>query len=339
LKKLQWQGNERVIVFRCDDIGQTIMALPALRAIRDTLPDGHLALLTSHTAAGLMPCLEGVNEVIPFTTLWADKQRDLPFDPEREEGFIDELRSGKYDAAIFLTNPTQSSLPAAYACYMAGIPVRIGRSAEVAGSLLTHRVRGFGQGHEIDRCLEVVAAGGFTTSQVEPSLKGNEKLQTTVDQFLKNHRILGEPYAVVHAGGATGDGLTAAFARTMVELSRRSGYRALMTGLPNERLAIEWIAGEAGTPSVVIAGETTVADLALVIAGAELVVTANTSPAHIASAYGVPSVVLYDGATPPEQWLPRQRSVALPAGEQSPGDQLVSLLNVTEGRPTTVSAE
>jgi ADP-heptose:LPS heptosyltransferase len=333
VKKMQWRGDERILVMRCDDIGQLIMATPSLRAIRESVPEGHITLLTSHTAGGLMPCLEDVDEIIPMTAVWNDKKRDLPFDPERELGFVEELRDGKFDAAIILTNQTQSSQPAAYACYMAGIECRVGRSAETAGSLLTHRVRGFGQGHEIERCLEVVAACGMRTHDLRPRLGRDEKLRESVDQFLKNHGVLGSPYVVVHAGpipGAT-EQTTAAFAGAMVEVARRFGYTALMTGLPQERVAVEWVAGEAGTPAVVIAGETSVAELAAIIEGAELVITGNTSPAHIASAYNVPSLVIYEDHLPPSQWLPWSRSECAGTADEDLGEKLVALMGASEG--------
>ncbi|MEX2236331.1 MAG: glycosyltransferase family 9 protein [Dehalococcoidia bacterium] len=333
MKKPRWVGNERVVVFRTEDIAQLVMATPALRAIREALPDGQITLLTSHTAAGLAPCLEGVDEVIPFTTLWADRRGELAFDPEREEGFVEELRGGKYAAAIILNNQTQSSLPAAYACYMAGIPLRLARSAEVAGSLLTHRVRGFGEGHEIERCLEVVGTWGFDTSDKAPSLVTPPKVRATVDLLLKNHGVAGRPYVVVHGSPEAGrsDATIKAFARAITELADRFGYLTLMTGLPDERLAIQWVAGEAGTPSLVIAGETSVAELATVIEGAAIVVAANASPAHIASAYGVPSMLICEGTRPPAQWLPWGRSVAVDAGDATLGEQLTELLGVGGG--------
>lgn len=338
LKKIDWRGDERVLVIRCDDIGQMVMATPSLRAIRRTISDGHITLMTSHTAGGLMPCLEDVDEIIPMTAAWYDRKKELPFDPERELGFVEELRDGKFDAAIILTNQTQSSLPAAYACYMAGIEYRVGRSAETAGALLTHRVRGFGQGHEIERCLEVVASCGLFENDLRPRLGRDEKLREAVDQFLANHGVDG-PYVVVHAGAIPGntEASTAAFSQAMTEIARRFGYPALMTGLPHERVAIEWIAGEAGTPSRVIAGETSVAELAAIIERAELVVTANSSPAHIASAYNVPSLILYEDSLPPGQWLPWTRSECVGVGDDDLGDKLVALVGATEARPAAAA--
>ena len=339
MKKMQWQGDERILVMRCDDIGQLIMATPSLRAIRRAVPEGHITLMTSHTAGGLMPCLDDVDEIIPMTAVWYDRRKDLPFDPERELGFVNELRDGHFDAAIILTNQTQSALPGAYACYMAGIETRVGRSAETAGSLLTHRVRGFGQGHEIERCLEVVASCGMSEDDLRPRLSVDEKLRETVNQFLKNHEVLDQPYVVVHAGpmpGAT-EATTAAFAQAMVEIARRFGYLALMTGIPQERVAIEWIAGEAGTPSVVIAGETSVAELAAIIEGAQLVVTGNTSPAHIASAYNVPSLIIYEDMLPPSQWLPWSRSELADATDNDLGDKIVSLVGASEAGLTATA--
>jgi hypothetical protein len=62
----------------------------------------------------------------------------MPIDPGREFERIEMLRAHQFDASIIFTSFSQSPYPPAYACYLAGIPVRIGQSKEFGGSVLSH---------------------------------------------------------------------------------------------------------------------------------------------------------------------------------------------------------
>ncbi|MFT0139185.1 glycosyltransferase family 9 protein, partial [Alcanivoracaceae bacterium MT1] len=64
------------------------------------------------------------------------------------------------------------------------------------------------------------------------------------------------------------------------------------------------VAEAAGLPdAAVLAGRAGLAELAVVIADAAVVVSADTGAAHLASAYATPSVVVF-GPAPPEEWGP-----------------------------------
>jgi ADP-heptose:LPS heptosyltransferase len=98
---------------------------------------------------------------------------------------------------------------------------------------------------------------------------------------------------------------------------RTSGRRVVVTGSGAERALAVRVARAAGLPrDDVLAGRTDVLELASVVAGAGRVLCGDTGVAHLATAFGVPSVVLF-GPTPPSEWGPppeRARHVALHRG-------------------------
>lgn len=88
------------------------------------------------------------------------------------------------------------------------------------------------------------------------------------------------------------------------EVARSLPGPVLLTGGPDERSRAERVARLAGLPSeAVVAGRTTLLELAALIAAARLLVSVDTGVAHLATAYGTPSVVLF-GPTPPGLWGP-----------------------------------
>jgi len=78
----------------------------------------------------------------------------------------------------------------------------------------------------------------------------------------------------------------------------------VLTGTSSERPLADEVARLAGLGAdAVLAGQTDLARLAALVAGARLVVCGDTGTAHLASAYAVPSVVLF-GPVPPAEWGP-----------------------------------
>jgi ADP-heptose:LPS heptosyltransferase len=85
---------------------------------------------------------------------------------------------------------------------------------------------------------------------------------------------------------------------------REDGYDVVVTGGPDEIGLAQQVAREAGLPDeAVLAGRTGLGELAAQVASARLVVCGDTGTAHLATAYGTPSVLLF-GPMPPERWGP-----------------------------------
>ena len=131
------ENPTRILVIRLDNIGDVIMLGPALRAVKTAVPKAHITLLCAPTGAQVAPLLPWVDDLLVHRAVWQDASGAMPLDPVRETAFIETLRAGRYDAALIFTSFSQSPYPPAMACYLAGIPVRIGQSREFGGGLLS----------------------------------------------------------------------------------------------------------------------------------------------------------------------------------------------------------
>ena len=102
-----------------------------------------------------------------------------------------------------------------------------------------------------------------------------------------------------------------------------AGGRVVVTGGPDEVELARAVAGDLLPSEAVLAGRTDVLELAAVVAAAGRVVCGDTGVAHLATALGRPSVVLF-GPVPPAEWgpPPQPRHVALWAGHR--GDPLAA---------------
>lgn len=303
----EWQAARRVLAIRLDNLGDVLLATPAIHAIRESLPAAEITLLTSEVGAQIGRLNPDVAEVVVYRAPWMDPWSRLPYDPQREMQAIARLHEGQYDAAVIFSSFRQSPLPAAYLCYLAGIPLRLAASIDGPGSLLTTRHKHPEQMmHEVERGLDLVAAVGMRTSDDRLVLHVPAEAHAETGEFVAGHR----PLVVVHPG-CTMPARTypwEQYANVIDQLVRDLDGRVILTGVADESPLVEAIVARLDPwvrPRVTAAaGTLTFPAFAALIAAADVVVTNNTGPMHVAAALDTPVVALFALTNPPEQWRP-----------------------------------
>src|SRR2546430_15549766 len=164
----RWHSARRILAIRLDNLGDVLVTTPALHAIKASLPAIELSLLTSPVGAQVARLNPDIDEVIVYQAPWMDPWHKLPQDSQREQEMIATIREKRFDGAIIFTSFRQSPLPAAYLCYLADIPLRAAASIDGPGSLLTSRHKHLERMmHEVERGLDLVAAIGLTTEDLD----------------------------------------------------------------------------------------------------------------------------------------------------------------------------
>lgn len=308
-------GNlTRILVVRLDNIGDVIMLSPALRALRRAFPKARITLMVSRAgavAAGLLP---EVDEVFVHRALWQDVRGEMPLKPAREQELVEEIGRRQFDAAFIFTSFSQSPFPAAYVCYLAGIPLRIAQSREFGGGLLTHGVRPLVDStHQVDRNLHLlkesgVPVGGAGATALRVFIP--QGTQAAVDGLLREHGLHGS--FVVIAPGATCSARRYPLARYVDVAARlaQTGHRVVVVGGPLDQAAGDAIV--AAVPGAVsLCGRTSLAELAALLRRARLLIANDSGPMHIGDAVSCPMVILYSGTELEEQWRPRSAPARL----------------------------
>ncbi|HEX7082343.1 MAG TPA: glycosyltransferase family 9 protein [Gammaproteobacteria bacterium] len=304
----RWQAVRRLLVIRADNIGDVVMAGPALRAVRETLPDVHVTLLASPTGAQAAPLLPWIDDVIVRRVLWQDLGR-LPFEPRRERGLIARLAAGRFDGAVILTSFSQSPHPAAFVAWLAGIPLRAGASRERSGLLTDPVAFPPFECHQTARNLAVVAALGFRVRSSALEVRIPPEARSRAAALLRQRGIadgasylLWNPWAT--AAARTWDPRHGSQAVRLVAAA--TGLSVVVTGSAREADGTAALAEAVGTAAVDLAGRTSVAELAALVRDARLVITNHTLAMHLADALGTPAVVTFSGTDLESQWAPRR---------------------------------
>jgi lipopolysaccharide heptosyltransferase II len=209
------------------------------------------------------------------------------------------LRDGRFDAAVIFTTYSQSALPGAMLCQMAGIPLRLAHCRENPYLLLSdwvpetepqQQVR-----HEVQRQLDLVASIGCRTANERLSFSVPDADLAWARAALAQCDIGPDTRWVLMHPGATAASRRyppAQWAQAL-RLLAADGMQAVFTGSADEGVLIDGIREAANTPSHSLAGQATLGQLGALIALAPVMVSNNTGPAHIAAALGTPLVDLY----------------------------------------------
>ena len=262
-------SNEQptLLVLRALKLGDLLVAVPALHALRRAFPGHRLVYAGPAWLADILELVGGF-ELLPTSGL------DTPLT----------VAPGTMDIAVNLhgRGPESTSM----------------LEAVGARRLIAHGVAGGGppwveQIHERERWTRLLRWFGIEADPL------NVQLGRPVASGAR------AAVAVVHVGAAYGSRLwpETRFAEVAAALSG-AGHDVVFTGSADERERALRVARRAGLPdTAVVAGSQPLSEFAALVAEAGVVVSADTGAAHLAAAYARPSVVVF-GPAPPEQWGP-----------------------------------
>jgi heptosyltransferase-2 len=286
---------ERIAIRAANWLGDAVMSLPAIRAIRHACPRAAIALLARPSVAGLYARESSIDRVIlcPAAKTWNVRR-----------AFAASLRAERFDAAFLLPN----SFDAALTAWLAGIPERIGYARDARGWLLTRSIARPEPGdiprHERFYYLELLRRAGLIEHFPEASsisLDGIPAARAAGAARLRELGVTSAPIGV-SPGAAYGNAKRwppERFAEAASPVAKATGAGALIFGSPAERALCETVAASlrgAGVDAHNLAGSTTLAEFVDLAAACRLYLTNDSGAMHVASALGLPTVAIF-GAT------------------------------------------
>src|SRR5450759_251232 len=245
----------KVLVRATNWLGDAVMSLPAIRAIRQVFPHAHLAVLARPSVADLYARETAIDQVIPYPA---------PKGFGARRGFAARLRAERFDGAILL----QNAFDAALIVWLAGIPERTGNPRDGRGMLLTRAIDVPEPGdiprHERFYYLELLRRAGLIEhfpESVAIRLEGIDDARSAGAAHLRALGV-GGPAIGISPGAAYGNAkrwLPERFAESGRQLAGELQASVLVFGAAAERLLCETVADplrRAGIEVRNLAGET-----------------------------------------------------------------------------------
>jgi ADP-heptose:LPS heptosyltransferase len=260
-----------ILALRALGIGDLATAVPALRALRAARPGDTLALAAPAWLAPLVELTGAVDRHVEVEDL---APRTLP----PAEWAVNLHGSGPESHRLLLAGRPGRLL--GFACPAAG---------HSDGPEWTH------EEHEVHRWCRLLGWYGIPSDPDDLDLPPPPPRGVAVPAGA----------TVVHVGAkVAGRRWPVERFATVAEALAAGGHRVVVTGSASELTRAAKVARLAGLPgTAVYAGRTDLTRLAALVARARLVVSGDTGVAHLATAYRVPSVVLF-GPEPPWRWGP-----------------------------------
>jgi heptosyltransferase-2 len=298
--------DEKILVRGVNWIGDAVMTLPALKALKNAFPESKLSLLVKPSVAPVFEKNPFVDEVILYE--------------KRFEGVLGKLKlayrlrkAGFSKAVLF-----QNAFDAALIAYLAGIPERIGYERDGRGILLTKRIPFSNDDrklHHTDYYLNLLRAAGIRAERSLPWVSLSPDERAAARDILDR---MGRPVLGINPGAAYGSAKRwfperfAEVARWFIRDTKGSvvifgGGKELDITQEIEKLVLAGPGGREGSEQrsfdtrdhvTNTAGRTSLRELITLISECDVLLSNDSGPMHVAYAVGTPLVALF-GSTDP----------------------------------------
>ena len=271
-------------------VGDAIMALPALRAVRARFPEAEITILAKPYVAFLYK-----NQHVCDNIMYVDYRRDM----------VGDLRAQKFDVALLL----QNAFEAAWFAWRAGIPERIGYARDGRSLLLTKAVSvpktGEIPAHEQYYYLELLRRIGWLDSVPNESfvkLEVPEENRRRASDFLLSAGVQRDTLRVAIGAGASYSSAKCwppdRFAELANRLHAEGKVDIILFGTRGEAPVSSAIAAGMRRPPIDFTGKTAINDLPALLSQCHLFIGNDSGAMHVAAAVGLPVVAVF-GPTDP----------------------------------------
>ncbi|HEV7797714.1 MAG TPA: lipopolysaccharide heptosyltransferase II [Pyrinomonadaceae bacterium] len=293
---------ERIVVRGTNWVGDAVMTVPALRQLRNLFPKAHITLATRSWAEGLFADADF------FDDLQVHEGSGLRSVVQQ----VRQWRKRNFDLAVIFPNSLETALVAS----LARVPLRIGYAKDGRQALLTHPLalpEWRNSKHEVFYYLKIVAElewltkgeQTFLDTQPDSSLEVSGARKSAARAFLRAHGvdIAGSHQRLVAlCPGSINSRAkrwpTERYAALADRLIDELGARVLLIGSAAEAEVSLEVSRQMRNEPVMLTGQTNLAELVAVLSLVDLLVTNDTGPAHIASALGRPTLVIFGPTNP-----------------------------------------
>jgi len=282
----------KILIFEVNWLGDVLFSTPAIKAIRKKYPDSYIAVLVAPRCRQILEYNPFINEIIICDE--DGKHRTLA----GKLGLINQLHRRHFDKAFIF----HRSFTRALLIYLAGIPQRIGYSTKRRGFLLTEKIAVPGEKlHKVEYLLNMVRSAGIDTEAGSCEFYISDQNRAWVSQALDKQGIDKNDFIVIlNPGGNWGPKrwVLERFAEVGDRLVEQYKARIIITGGLKDEQRAKQIAALMKHQPISFCGMTDLNKLGALLDRADLVISADSGPMHIAVARGTKVIGLFGPTSP-----------------------------------------
>lgn len=293
-----------ILIVKLSAIGDVIHTLPSLTALRKLYPEAHITWVVEEAAADIVKNHPGLDAVlVSRRKSWIKYfRKGKIYRALREiQAFLKELRRRPYDLVIDFHGLLKSAL----IVLLSGGKRKLGYASlqELSGLFYNEKIPEDMNKHAVDRYLDFPRYLGAKTGRPEFTLPSDNTAQAKVQSLLEKHHLEDKKFVAVNPVAYWETKLwdNEKFARLADAIKTKLNVEVVFTGSDKE--SIEEIVALMKSKTVNLGGETTLPELACLYKKAQLVITTDSGPMHLAAAAGIPVIALF-GPTDPQRTGP-----------------------------------
>jgi ADP-heptose:LPS heptosyltransferase len=303
--KIPVDSLKKILIVRPDAIGDMVLTLPCIKAIKEKYPHLHVTVMCSHYNKILLDGFPYVDEYIidKFTTGEIANAKDYLH-------YLKEIKSANYDIAVHFYSETKE----VWLTFFAGIKYQIGDKAKV-GLLPVFRKYGaylktFDQTkHVVEYNFQLLRnLNIYLKPETSLSINCLEKHIQKAKKILSNNGWQGKKIIGIHMGVGGGNKAISPkkFAEFVNEISKSGDFEFCITGYSKkEQENAEEFLLETKRPIINLVGKTSLEILIGVFSHYSLYAGVDTGPFHIAAALSVPQLAVFSTRkVKPARWAP-----------------------------------
>ena len=302
------ENVKKIAVLRCGALGDFLVTLPALKAIKIAYPQAEIVLLgkpwhkkflvkgrTPVDRVVVVPLKKGIHE-----------QENETENEDAIQSFFDAMQDEHFDVAINLqgngvsANPFIKKLNAAF---------RVGLASENS-ERLDRDIDFYYYQNETIRYIEVAKLIGAYTSDLEPQIQvlesDNDEIEGVLALLNKKRFVVLQACAVDERRMWPLENYA-----PLADVLKQQNLEIVFTGSKEDKDAVENVIASMNYPAINACGKMSLGGLTALLSKAALVIGADTGPLHLARAVNTPSVGIY-WAPNLINWGPVTRSIHRP---------------------------
>lgn len=286
---------ETILLRGTNWIGDAIMTLPAIAAIRRSFPLARISILVKPWVADIFSFCADVDDIILF----------LPHEGQYNFANVlrvaKEIREKRFDAAILL----QNAIEAAIIAFLGRIPIRAGYNSDARGFLLTHsvkRTRAIRHVHQVHYYLEMARTLGCSGDHKDFHFHVGDQEKFLGRSILEAAGMQqGRGVVGVAPGAAYGPAkrwFPERFAAVADRLIEEFSVVIVLFGSAADRETTKTISRHARHPLIDLAGATTLKDAISIMSMCRLFISNDSGLMHVAGALGTPVLAIFGSTNP-----------------------------------------
>lgn len=270
-----------------------LLSTVAVDTLKKKDPDSKISFVTSRYARPLLEGKRGVERIIVADTF---TKKGMLLKAFRLSG---ELRKYRFNTAIILNPHKMLHL----ACFLAGIPERIGYSRKWGG-LLTKTIqdrRDEGKKHEIEYTYDLLELAGVERKLQGPALSVTEDGKKAISYILEGKGVkTKEPFLVIHPGSSNPRKMWSEenYKNLIKKIRNELNIKVCILGDKNEKELIKRISDTADSGVISFSGELDLSLAGALLKKSILFIGNDAGPMHMAAAAGIPVVAIFKKAAP-----------------------------------------